>query len=142
MKEAGKYSDPIVIRAHHLLCIQGFQGYGYTPDFEQHMGSFVVFLNSNPSFKLQIVAENDEICSHCPYEVDGLCEKDSQNEIVKVDNLVIERASLDINQINSIEDTIELINNNLNRNDLVEICFNCNWKDICLYFIEKTIKDI
>jgi hypothetical protein len=56
MPETGKYSDPIWIRAHHLLCVQGFQGYGYSPDFEQHMGSVVTFLNLNPSFKLQIVA--------------------------------------------------------------------------------------
>jgi hypothetical protein len=43
MKEAGKYSDPIVIRAHHLLCMQGFQGYGYTPDFEQQWEVLLCF---------------------------------------------------------------------------------------------------
>jgi len=128
MPETGKYFDPIWIRAHHLLCVQGFQGYGYSPDFEQHMGSVVTFLNLNPSFKLQIVARTDEICSHCPYEVDGLCEKDSysQDEIVKVDNLVIEKAVLDLKQVYTVENAIKLVNNNLNGDNVMEICFKCS----------------
>jgi uncharacterized protein len=135
-----KYSDPIRIRAHHLLCIQGFQGYGYTPDFERHMANIVNLLNLDPSVKLQIIAGTDEICCHCPYEINGLCERysDSQEGIVKVDNLVIDKAVFVENKIYSFQNAINLIDNNLSHEDVTEICFKCSWKDKCLFFIKKT----
>ena len=79
MKVNGKYSDPIRIRAHHLLCMQGFQGYGYSKDFERHMGMIITFLNSNPSTAIQIITSVDEICSKCPYCVEGKCAKRIRN---------------------------------------------------------------
>ena len=30
------YSDPLRIRAHHILCIQGFQGLGYSEEFTKN----------------------------------------------------------------------------------------------------------
>ena len=33
----GVGSEPIRIRAHHLLCMQGFQGYGYNKTFTENM---------------------------------------------------------------------------------------------------------
>ncbi len=64
-----KYSDPIRIRAHHLLYIQGFQGYGYSSEFVTHIERIDSFLKSNPYHKLQIIVETDEICSKCPYRL-------------------------------------------------------------------------
>ncbi len=139
MQETGKYSDPIGIRAHHLLCIQGFQGFGYSKDFELHLESFVVFLNLNPSFKIQILAETDEICSHCPYEIQGACEKvyGSLDETLKVDYLVIGKLDLNLKQFYSVEYVTKLVNNRLDWDDVIEICFNCSWKDKCLFYLEK-----
>lgn len=67
--ENAKYSDPIRIRAHHLLCIPGFQGYGYSSDFIIHMEKIISFLKSNPNADLQIVDNTDELCSRCPHNI-------------------------------------------------------------------------
>jgi hypothetical protein len=85
MKESGKYSDPIRIRAHLLLCIQGFHGYGYTTEFVSHMARVISFLKSDPYYKLQIVVKTDELCSRCSYNVDGRCMKEFTDKINKVD---------------------------------------------------------
>jgi hypothetical protein len=133
--ENGKYSDPIRIRAHHLLCIQGFQGYGYSTDFVIHMGIVVSFLKSNPNTNLQIVDNTDELCSRCPHNVDGHCVKGSVDEI---DSLIIESANLDIIHIYTVRDAFNIINKTLGHDHVVNICKDCNWKNKCLFFIEKT----
>jgi hypothetical protein len=140
MEKNGKYSDPIRIRAHHLLCIQGFQGYGYSPDFAEQMEKIISFLDSNPSYDLQIIVGADEICSHCPHEDNGECERDSDslNLIGKIDSLVIEKADLEENGIYYTEDALNLVYYNLDSNDIIEICGKCSWNHECLFFIDKT----
>jgi hypothetical protein len=135
MVETGECSDPIRIRAHHLLCIQGFQGYGYNSDFIKHLEKIITFLDLNPHSKLQIVLETDEICSHCPYEQESFCNRDT--EIGKIDIRIIERASIDVKKFYSFKEVQKLINEYLNHQDIMDICGKCSWKDKCLFFINK-----
>jgi hypothetical protein len=88
MKESGKYSDPIRIRVHLLLCIQRFHGYGYTTEFVSHMARVISFLKSDQYYKLQIAVKADELCSRCSYNVDGRCIKEFTDKINKVDKLL------------------------------------------------------
>ena len=131
-----KYFDPIKIRAHHLLCIQGFQGYGYSKDFETHMQRIIIFLNTNPSTKIQIITKTDELCSHCPYNYKNSYNMDKYSHIImkKLDKLVIKKFLLKENQIYTIEDALKLVNNNINQSKLMEICGNCSWNNKCLFF--------
>ncbi len=40
--QRGQMNDSIInIRAHHLLCLQGFQGYGYSQDFVRNMAEII-----------------------------------------------------------------------------------------------------
>jgi len=131
-----EYSDPIMIRAHHLLCMQGFQGYGYSKDFETHMQRIIIFLDKNPSTKIQIITKTDELCSHCPYNYKNSCniDKYSHNIMEKLDKLIIKKFSLKENQIYTIEDALKLVNDNINHTILMEICGNCSWNSKCLFF--------
>ena len=138
MTESGKYSDPIRIRPHHLLCIQGFQGYGYTSEFVSHMKKFISFLKSNLNYNLQIVLESDELCSRCPHNVDGRCVKGAQDEIDKVDRLVVEMANLDLKFIYTDFDAFSTVNKNLNYDHVISICSKCSWNDKCHFYIEKS----
>jgi uncharacterized protein len=139
IKETGKFSDPIRIRAHHLLCIQGFQGYGYSSDFERHMKGLVAFLDLKSTYKLQVVAEVDEICSICPHKIGLSCDRDSDSHqgVGKLDAMVILRAGLDENRIYSWKNAKELVNNNLTYHDIMDLCSKCGWNDNCLFYIKK-----
>jgi hypothetical protein len=138
MMESGKYSDPIRIRAHHLLCIQGFQGYGYTKGFVLHMERVTYFLRSNPLYYLQIVVKSDELCFECPHDVNGRCIKGSVDEISKVDRSVIEKANLDLKHIYTVSEGFSTVNKNLNHEHVVSLCSGCSWQNKCLFYIEKT----
>jgi len=138
MTESGKYSDPIRIRPHHLLCIQGFQGYGYSQNFVSHMERVTLFLKSNPCHNLQIVDKTDELCSRCPHDVDGKCIKGSIDEINNIDRLVAKKAKLDLKHIYTVFEAFNTVNKNLNHDQVIALCSKCCWKSKCLFYIEKT----
>lgn len=52
------------IRAHNLLCIQGFVGRGYSPEFVRNMTEVVAALG--PAAEVTVAAEPDAICEACP----------------------------------------------------------------------------
>ena len=69
----------LILRGHHLLCLQGFQGYGYDENFVKNMAEI------NQSRKLDdttisITNEADDICKACPNLKNNLCENNAQNE--------------------------------------------------------------
>ncbi len=137
-QETGGCFDPIRIRAHHLLCIQGFQGYGYDRCFEEHMKDIFNYFFLNPKNTLQIIIGNDELCSHCPHEIEHQCNRDSDSSsIEKLDQTVINRVSLTENEIYSFENAVNSINNDLKNDDILEICGKCGWSLKCLFFIKK-----
>lgn len=53
------------LRAHHLLCIPLFQGYGYSDAFCSNMEACIRELCRNPE-KLLLTDSADDICAQCP----------------------------------------------------------------------------
>ena len=52
------------LRAHNLLCIQGFVGKGYSPEFVANMKRIVGGLLGRT--EVTVVEEPDGLCSACP----------------------------------------------------------------------------
>ena len=63
--------QPILLRAHHGMCLAFFQGEGYSDLFVAHMGKILEQMQENPS--LQIVTCADVICEKCPNLENGSC---------------------------------------------------------------------
>jgi len=64
---------PLRIRAHNLLCLQGFKGLGYTKDFIDHMTRIHGYLAENPATLVKVVIGEDTFCKHCPHNYKGRC---------------------------------------------------------------------
>ena len=123
----------IRLRGHHLLCLQGFQGYGYSEDFVLNMTK----INESRKSKDCIVTltnEPDDICSACPNLKNNICENEKQNErIVKMDNNVLSKLNPE-KEYNSIElfNEVSLKFNCLN--SVQNICDECKWVNKCLFY--------
>lgn len=50
-------NDELRIRAHHVLCILGFRGEGYSREFVENMRRVVDIIRANPQAVIQIVDE-------------------------------------------------------------------------------------
>lgn len=138
----GEYSDTIRIRAHHLLCIQGFQGKGYSADFINNMNQIIYFLkeglNDGISKKIKVVNYNDDICTHCPHLDKNICSQfpESEKRIKKMDNLTIDLLKLDCGQEYYYKDILSKINNIITFSEIKNICGNCSWNKDCLFYLK------
>ncbi len=123
----------LLLRAHHLLCLKGFQGYGYDENFTQNMTQVNLNRKLNDT-TVTLTNTPDDICSHCPNLKNNICENDIQNEnIIKMDNEVLKKLNQS-EEYNSVE-LFEKIDSIFKTKESVsEICFNCMWHEKCLFY--------
>lgn len=125
------------LRGHHLLCILGFQGYGYSEDFVLNMAR-INELRKSDKTTIKLINRPDDICSACPNLKDDVCENKMQNEnIVKMDNEVL--SQFNINQeYNAIDLFNEVVLKFNTLKSVENICNDCKWAEKCLFY--KKIK--
>ncbi len=133
-------SELLKIRAHHILCMQGFQGLGYSKEFTRNMTLISEKIQKNPSFFIKIIIEADSICEYCPNLLDGLCnlEMDSLKLISSMDSLVLKSLKM---ESGSVISSVQLKNlaSSLTPKKVEKICGDCSWRADCLYFQEKCL---
>ncbi|MCI0529274.1 MAG: DUF1284 domain-containing protein [Nitrospira sp.] len=59
-------ANPVIIRGHTLLCLQGFRGEGYSPDFIDNMAVIHTRLQSHPETRVRVTDSPDLFCAACP----------------------------------------------------------------------------
>lgn len=123
----------LILRGHHLLCLKGFQGYGYNENFTNNM----IDVNSKRKLAnttISLTNSPDDICKACPNLKNDLCENDIQNErIISMDEEVLKKIDIS-KEYNSIE-LFEKIDNIFDTKEKVaKICFNCMWHEKCLFY--------
>ena len=122
----------IKLRGHHLLCLQGFQGYGYSEDFITNM-TRINELRKSEECSVTLTNEPDDICLACPNLKNNLCENEKQNEIiVKMDNEIL--SQLTSKEYNSIDLFNYVSSKFKSMNDVKNICNECKWADKCLFY--------
>lgn len=143
-------NEPIKLRAHHLLCLQGYRGYGYDRNFKINVENVLHCLKTNPN--VIVLKSSDAICGRCPNLKDEKCclnlgrydnlskEKmeSSNQEIIKMDSFVIKKTSMIENKLYNINDLYEDINSSFEKvDDLIDICGSCIWTKECSWYQSK-----
>lgn len=123
----------LILRGHHLLCLKGFQGFGYDEKFVENMTE-VNDLRKSENTKIKLTSSPDDICKACPNLKNSICENASQNSrIVSMDNEVLKK--LDSGREYDALELFEKIDSIFNSKESVsEICFNCMWHEKCLFY--------
>ena len=123
----------LTLRGHHLLCLKGFQGYGYSESFTENMIK-VNAQRKSENTKVQLTNSPDDICRACPNLKNNICEDELNNRrIVGMDNEVLKKID-STKEHNSVE-LFEKIDDIFNSTESVsEICFNCMWHEKCLFY--------
>ena len=123
----------LILRGHHLLCLKGFQGYGYDENFSRNMCE-VNSKRKQENTTVLITNTSDDICKACPNLKNDLCENNTQNErIISMDNEVIKKldTSKEYNSVELFEKIDEIF---YTKESVSEICFNCMWREKCLFY--------
>ena len=127
------------IRAHHLLCLLGFQGLGYSPDFIRRMAETRKALDEGQEFEIEVVEECDDICPACPYFSELECRKGkfSARRTREMDGKVLKTLGLKRGETLNSSLVIPLIRERLGEFPLlVKICGRCGWREVCTYYVD------
>lgn len=116
----------LTLRAHHLLCIQGYRGYGYSKDFTKNMGKIVYTLKKDPSTQVKIIAKTDILCSCCPHNIDDKsCEH--QYKVDHLDKKVLDLFQIEKNKVYYYRDLLDIIRKKITYESFKNICSICQW---------------
>ena len=56
----------MILRWHHLICLLGFRGLGYSREYVANMSKIVGQLRSSPETLIEIASKPDDMCVPCP----------------------------------------------------------------------------
>lgn len=95
MIKKNQKNNRIYLRGHHLLCLQGYQGYGYDKKFRKNMDNIFHKLNINDINKVNKINTNnkkhiikpkiiltdnpDDLCAYCPKLKENKCTGELEN---------------------------------------------------------------
>jgi hypothetical protein len=120
----------MMLRAHHLICILGFRGLGYSKEYVDNMTKIVALLRSSPDTLIEIVSKPDDICARCPFLGKKGCQQkgpESEEVVRNRDLTVMERLNLVAGEIITWAKAEKGIRSSISPEDLVSICQDCQW---------------
>jgi hypothetical protein len=119
-----------VLRGHHVLCVHGFQGMGYSPDFVKKMTEIVEEIRDDHfTFPIQVVNSFDECCHACPHKGEIGCEAsiDSDAHVKEIDRRIMEHLGLVAGNHYDKDQLVRLTAEKVKPDDLDVLCEGCSW---------------
>ena len=123
----------LLLRGHHLLCLKGFQGYGYNQAFVENMIEISDLIKLD-STSISLTDSADDICKACPNLKNNICEDKTQNErITNMDREVLKK--IDDSKEHNATELFKKVDEIFHSMDSVsKICLNCMWSEKCLFY--------
>jgi hypothetical protein len=142
----GRSAEPLRIRAHHLLCILGFRGLGYSAVFVANMDRIVRRIRGRPRGKLVVLDSADSICAACPHlRADGVCRNAKASARVRAkDRAILRRLGLKPGASLSASSAYERVRREITPALLTgKLCAKCRWKSLgcCAEGLERLVRE-
>lgn len=126
----------MILRPHHLLCTQSYEGKGYSEEFIDNMNKHIELLRYKKGFKVKIQSILDNLCTSCPNNKEQVCS--TENKVNTMDEKVLRYFNLK-EETYVYKDVINLIQKKITREIFQDICGECEWYkyDMCERIILK-----
>ncbi|MEK8128068.1 DUF1284 domain-containing protein [Paenibacillus filicis] len=115
----------IRLRGHHLLCLLGFRGMGYSEEFCVNMTVIYERLRMEPDTEVVMTEGPDDICAYYPQDKPPHCEGAS---VYGRDALVLERLGLQLDRPLPWSEVKGRIAVEIESHDISVICATCPWE--------------
>lgn len=115
----------INLRGHHLFCLLGYRGMGYSPEYVENMTRIHQMLRNNPDTLINIVKGPDHLCEKFPVTGEYHCENPS---IYNRDAEILKKMNLQIGQILKWADIESRIRKHIASSDIQVVCETCTWR--------------
>ena len=119
-----------ILRGHHLLCVHGFKGMGYSPEFITRMTEIVNDIrDQEKDFMIRVVAAFDDACMACPHRGKTGCEaaEGSNDHVLSMDEKVIRHLGLEPGKAYKKSELLALTAEKVEPGNLDHLCAGCSW---------------
>ena len=96
------------LRGHHIFCLLGYRGMGYSKEYVDNMTRLHQTLRDNPKTWIQLVKGPDQLCEKYPNSGEYHCQESC---IYERDSAILEKLGLQIGQIKKWEEIESRIQN-------------------------------
>ncbi|PWK15940.1 DUF1284 domain-containing protein [Tumebacillus permanentifrigoris] len=129
---------PIALRGHHLLCLLGYRGMGYSDTYVDNMTGVYRTLLADPTTECEIVSGPDQLCQCFPADGEYHCE---DRNVAERDALIVQRLGLQAGQVVSWAEILSRVAQSLQPDDLFQICSTCPWLSygVCQEGIQRVV---
>ena len=128
--ETERNIQPVKLRPHHGMCLQFFQGKGYSGEFTAHMAEILRLLENHRDCRIEIADGADEICSACPCLHDGSCTSAEKTD--RYDREVLTAAGLNSGTVTEGALFLQTVREKIILAGKREtICGDCQWTSLC-----------
>ena len=118
-----------MLRPHHAVCAQFFEGNGYSDQFTAHMRSVLEKLKSTDA-AVTLTGECDCICAKCPNQSNGVCTSDEK--VKGIDRRAITKMGLDFGETVRWSRLCGLaVRTIILSGQLRDVCGDCEWIGLC-----------
>ena len=128
----GELAHPLKIRGHHLLCLLGFRGRGYSPAFVEAMRRVSEVFRSDADTPIVLVTGCDIICASCPHNIDGECRKspDAAIRINDKDAAILKKLGFRANSCTTPKEAMAKVKEIFSPGDITAMCGQCQWLEL------------
>jgi uncharacterized protein len=113
------------LRGHHLFCLLGYRGMGYSQEYVENMTRLHQTLRENPKTLIELVKGPDQLCEKYPNTGDYHCQ---DANLYERDAVILKRMDLHIGQILKWEDIEDRIKRHVVPTDIQIVCETCHWR--------------
>ncbi|MFT4416660.1 DUF1284 domain-containing protein [Fredinandcohnia humi] len=113
------------LRGHHLFCLLGYRGMGYSEEYIDNMTKLHQTLRNNPMTLIQLVKGPDQLCEKYPNSGKYHCQDDN---IYERDATILEKMGLKIGQILRWKEIELRVQKYVVPSDIQIVCETCSWR--------------
>lgn len=114
----------IRLRGHHLLCLLGYRGMGYSADFCVNMTAIYETLRTKPETEVEIISGPDDVCRAYPPDKTNHCE----GTVYQQDAAILTKLGLAPNDRNSWHNICSRVAEKMIPSDISHLCASCPWE--------------
>lgn len=114
----------IRLRGHHVLCLLGYRGMGYSAEYVENMTRVHQTLRTQPGTRVHLVAGPDDLCARFPQSGTYHCD---DAEIHQRDAVILAALDLGEDQQWTWREIQQRIQRTVVPSDVARWCSTCSW---------------
>lgn len=129
----------VQLRGHHLFCLLGYRGMGYSKEYIENMTNLHQTLRKYPETLVELVEGPDQLCEKYPNSGEYHCK--DQNIFVR-DAVILEKMGLKLGEKLQWQEIENRVKDFVVPSDIQTVCETCNWKSygVCEEGIQHIIE--